>query len=96
MGSGGLSHEPGGRRYLEIDEVFDAWFLDLVVEGDHERLLTELTVDRLEAAGSGGTAELLSWVVAMGAIGPRPCTPLGYVAVDEWRCGVGGVQWSMA
>ncbi|GAA2680362.1 DODA-type extradiol aromatic ring-opening family dioxygenase [Streptomyces aculeolatus] len=95
LGSGGLSHEPGGPRYLDIDEKFDRWWLDLLQEGDHERILTEATFDRMEQAGSGGTAELLSWVVVMGAIGPRPCTSLGYVAVDQWRCGVGAVQWHL-
>ena len=28
IGSGGLSHEPGGARYYFIDEEFDRWFLD--------------------------------------------------------------------
>ncbi|MQY11757.1 2,3-dihydroxyphenylpropionate/2,3-dihydroxicinnamic acid 1,2-dioxygenase [Streptomyces sp. RB5] len=95
LGSGGLSHEPGGRRYLEIDEKFDRWWMDLLVEGDHERILAEATFDRMEQAGSGGTAELLSWSVVMGAVGPRPCTSLGYVAFDEWRCGVGAVRWQL-
>jgi len=95
LGSGGLSHEPGGPRYLEIDEKFDRWFLDLLVEGDHQRVLTEATFERMEEAGSGGTAELLSWLVVMGAIGERPCTNLGYAAVDQWRCGVGAVQWQL-
>ncbi|ODU03727.1 MAG: hypothetical protein ABS81_13140 [Pseudonocardia sp. SCN 72-86] len=96
LGSGGLSHEPGGPRYLEIDEKFDRWWLDLLVEGDHERVLAEATLERMEEAGSGGTAELLSWVVVMGAIGPRPCESLGYVAFDQWRCGVGAVRWDLA
>lgn len=96
IGSGGLSHEPGGPRYLEIDEKFDRWWLDLLVEGDHNQILAEATFDRMEAAGSGGTAELLSWVVVMGAIGKRECKSLGYVAFDEWRCGVGAVQWQVA
>lgn len=96
LGSGGLSHEPGGPRYLEIDEKFDRWFMDLLTEGDHDRILAEATFERMEEAGSGGTAELLSWTVVMGAIGPRPCTNLGYVAVDEWRCGVGAVQWDVS
>ncbi|MGW3614710.1 protocatechuate 4,5-dioxygenase, beta chain [Micromonospora coriariae] len=95
LGSGGLSHEPGGPRYLEIDEKFDRWWLDLLVEGDHSRILAEATFERMEEAGSGGTAELLSWLVVMGAIGQRPCTSLGYVAVEEWRCGVGAVQWQL-
>ncbi|MGD9987270.1 hypothetical protein [Pseudonocardia sp.] len=95
LGSGGLSHEPGGPRYLEIDEKFDRWWLDLLVEGDHDRVLAEATLERMEEAGSGGTAELLSWVVVMGAIGPRPCESLGYVAFDQWRCGVGAVRWDL-
>ncbi|GEL25294.1 extradiol dioxygenase [Pseudonocardia sulfidoxydans NBRC 16205] len=95
LGSGGLSHEPGGPRYLEIDEKFDRWWLDLLVEGDHDRVLAEATLARMEEAGSGGTAELLSWVVVMGAIGPRPCESLGYVAFDQWRCGVGAVCWDL-
>ncbi|WP_326836680.1 hypothetical protein VSH64_17515 [Amycolatopsis rhabdoformis] len=96
LGSGGLSHEPGGPRYLEIDEKFDRWWLDLLVEGDHERVLAEATFERMEQAGSGGTSELLSWLVVMGAIGPRPCESLGYVAFDQWRCGVGAVRWDLA
>src|SRR5262249_19566843 len=35
IGSGGLSHEPGGARYYFIDEHFDRWFLDLCCSGDH-------------------------------------------------------------
>jgi hypothetical protein len=95
LGSGGLSHEPGGPRYLEIDEKFDRWWLDLLAAGDHARVLKEATFERMEQAGSGGTAELLSWIVVMGAIGQRPCTALGYVAFDQWRCGVGAVQWQL-
>ncbi len=96
LGSGGLSHEPGGPRYLEIDEKFDRWWLDLLEEGDHEKVLAEATFERMEQAGSGGTAELLSWLVVMGAIGERPCQSLGYVAFDQWRCGVGAVKWDLA
>lgn len=96
LGSGGLSHEPGGPRYLEIDEKFDRWWLDLLTDGDHERVLGEATFERMEAAGAGGTSELLSWQVVMGAIGERPCTPLCYVCVPQWRCGVGAVRWELS
>jgi aromatic ring-opening dioxygenase catalytic subunit (LigB family) len=95
LGSGGLSHEPGGPRYLEIDEKFDRWWLDLLAEGDHERVLTEATFERMEQAGAGGTAELLSWQVVMGAVGERPCQVLGYACVPEWRCGIGAVRWEV-
>jgi aromatic ring-opening dioxygenase catalytic subunit (LigB family) len=96
LGSGGLSHEPGGARYYFIDEEFDRWFLDLVASGDHERLLDELTLEKMEAAGSGGTAELLAWVVVLGAIGSKPGKSFGYTVHKDFKCGVGGVLWDMS
>lgn len=93
IGTGGLSHEPGGKRYFHIDEEFDHWFLDLLVEGDHERILREVTMARMEAAGIGGTTELLSWLVVLGAAGHVPCENLGYTAYENWKSGVGGVLW---
>jgi aromatic ring-opening dioxygenase catalytic subunit (LigB family) len=96
VGSGGLSHEPGGARYYFIDEAFDRWFLDLCCAGDHRKLLDELTIDRMEAAGSGGTSELLAWVVVMGAIGPHPGHSFGYTIHSDFRCGIGAVSWDLA
>ena len=40
IGSGGLSHEPGGPRYFYLDEEFDRWFLNSLAAGDHEKILT--------------------------------------------------------
>src|SRR5215510_13614479 len=65
IATGGLSHEPGGPRYFWVDEEFDRWFLDLLKRGDHAALLRECTLERMEEAGSGGTAELLAWVLVM-------------------------------
>ena len=96
IGSGGLSHEPGGSRYYLIDEEFDRWFLDLCCAGDHERVLKELTFDRMEASGSGGTCELLAWVVIMGAIGKCRGKSFGYAGHVDFRCGFGAVIWDLA
>jgi len=96
LGSGGLSHEPGGARYLTIDQAFDEWFLELAASGDHARLLRELTVERMEAAGSGGTAELLAWVVVMGATGPCRGRRSNYAIHTDFKCGIGGVIWDLA
>lgn len=95
LGSGGLSHEPGGARYYFIDEDFDRWFLELCQSGDHERLLRELTIERMEAAGIGGTSELLAWVVVLGAIGPRKGNSFGYTVHSEFKCGIGAVTWQL-
>jgi protocatechuate 4,5-dioxygenase beta chain len=93
--TGGMSHEPGGVRDFWIDEEFDNWFLGLLADGDHEKVLAEVTLERLDEAGIGGTGELLSWILVMGAIGERPCDVLGYTAWDKWRCGIGAVSWDM-
>jgi hypothetical protein len=95
FGSGGLSHEPGGANYYFIDEHFDREFLAMLVENDHDRLLEEMTVERFESAGGGGTSELLAWFVVLGAIGAAPCEVLGYTAYSDWKCGVGAVRWDL-
>jgi aromatic ring-opening dioxygenase catalytic subunit (LigB family) len=95
FGSGGLSHEPGGVKYYKIDEEFDRKFLELCVKGDHKALLKEITVDRMEEAGVGGTAEVLSWFPVMAAIGERPGRSFGYTGWPSFRCGIGGVIWDL-
>jgi aromatic ring-opening dioxygenase catalytic subunit (LigB family) len=93
LGTGGLSHEPGGPRYFWVDEAFDRWFLDLLQKGDHEALLRECTLERMEEAGSGGTAELLAWILAM-AFTRGPAEVLAYMPAVAWRSGTGMVVWN--
>jgi len=72
LATGGLSHEPGGPRYFWVDEEFDQWFMAMLAKGDHDALLRECTLEKMEAAGSGGTAELLAWIMALAFTrGPR-------------------------
>ncbi len=95
MGSGGLSHEPGGAKYFHIDEDFDRRFIDLCVQGDHQTLLDEMTPDRMEAAGRGGTPELYAWFPIMAAIGRKKGQSFGYSGWTSWRCGFGAVIWDI-
>lgn len=95
LGSGGLSHEPGGAKYYKIDEEFDRRWLEMCREPDHASLLREMTVDRMDEAGIGGTTELLSWIVVMGAIGERRGRSFGYTGWPSFRCGVGAVIWDL-
>jgi len=92
VGSGGLSHEPGGPRYFYIDDEFDQWFLDLMAEGDHEKILRECTMERMEEAGSGGTGELIAWILVLAAT-KGPAVVLDYVKSYSWRCASGWVVW---
>jgi protocatechuate 4,5-dioxygenase beta chain len=93
IATGGLSHEPGGPRYLQVDEAFDRWFLDLLAKGDHRALLRECTLERLEAAGSGGTAELIAWILVL-AFTAGPAEVLAYMPAVAWRTGTGMVVWN--
>jgi aromatic ring-opening dioxygenase catalytic subunit (LigB family) len=93
VATGGLSHEPGGPRYFWVDEEFDRWFLGLLKAGDHEVLLNECTLERMEAAGSGGTAELLAWIVTL-AFTRGPADVLAYMPAMAWRSGTGMVVWN--
>jgi len=93
LATGGLSHEPGGPRYFWVDEEFDLWFLDLLKKGDHEALLRDCTLERMEEAGSGGTAELLAWILAM-AFTTGPAEVLAYMPAIAWRSGTGMVVWN--
>jgi hypothetical protein len=64
--------------------------------GDHKRLVEEVTIERMEQAGSGGTSELLSWFPVLGAIGECPGESFGYTVFREFKCGIGGVCWDLA
>jgi aromatic ring-opening dioxygenase catalytic subunit (LigB family) len=93
LATGGLSHEPGGPRYFWVDEEFDLWFLELLKKGDHGALLRDCTLERMEEAGSGGTAELLSWILAL-AFTTGPAEVVAYMPAIAWRSGTGMVIWN--
>jgi protocatechuate 4,5-dioxygenase beta chain len=93
LATGGLSHEPGGPRYFWVDEAFDRWFLSLLANGDHDALLRECTLEKMEEAGSGGTAELLAWIMAL-PFTRGPAEILGYMPAVAWRSGTGMVVWN--
>ena len=93
LATGGLSHEPGGPRYFWVDEEFDLWFLDLLKQGDHAALLRDCTLERMEEAGSGGTAELLAWILVL-AFTTGPADVLAYMPAIAWRSGTGMVVWN--
>jgi protocatechuate 4,5-dioxygenase beta chain len=95
MATGGLSHDPGGPKYFKVDETFDRWFLDLLGQGDAARVLREVTIDRMVAAGDGGTTELLAWLVALGCVGDRKAQTICYEPTAELRSGMGAVIWPL-
>jgi protocatechuate 4,5-dioxygenase beta chain len=59
-------------------------------------VLREATVERMMAAGDGGTTELLAWIAALGAAGGRPARTVCYEPSKALRCGMGAVVWDIA
>ena len=66
--------------------------LRLLEDGDHDKMLRECTLEVMEEAGSGGTAELISWFFAM-AFTEGPAEVLGYAPSHTWRSGTGFAIW---
>jgi len=98
MATGGLSHDPGGPDYFTVHEDFDRWFMALMESGDLERVRREVTFDKLLTGGDGGAAELLAWLVAMGAAdagGAPRAESVFYVPSVPMRCGMGGSYWGL-
>ena len=95
--------ESVAREYIEIKMAGEGraeatllkarWFLDLLKRGDHAALLRECTLERMEEAGSGGTAELLAWVLVL-ACTRGPADVLAYMPAVAWRSGTGMVVWN--
>lgn len=95
LATGGLSHEPGGHKYFHVDEQFDRWVMDLLANADHKTIIEQVTYEKMEEAGSGGTSELLAWFIVMAAAGECKCNVLCYEPIMEWRCGMGAVYWDL-
>lgn len=94
MATGGLSHDPGGPKYFDVDERWDRWFLELMETGDADRMLRELTFEKLLEGGDGGAPELLAWVAAAGAARSPQGKTVFYVGSVPQRCGLGGMVWN--
>lgn len=98
MGTGGLSHDPGGLDYFEVHEDFDRWFMGLLEQGDVDKVVREVTFEKLLTGGDGGAGELLAWLVAMGAaaeLGRPQAESVFYVPSVPMRCGMGGSFWAL-
>ena len=98
MGTGGLSHDPGGPDYFTVHEDFDRWFMQLLEAGDIEAVKREVTFEKFLTGGDGGASELLAWLVSMGAaaeMGKPKAESVFYVPSVPMRCGMGGSYWDL-
>lgn len=85
VGTGGLSHSPGGPDADRLDEDFDRAFLNLLDRNAVDEILS-LSDQRIDAAGFGAW-EIRLWIAALGAAHDRKPRTLAYEAVHAWETG---------
>jgi hypothetical protein len=91
VGAGGLSHWIGTPRVGDIEEEWDRWFLDRLVNGELDQLL-DMKDDEIELAGNGNH-EMRSWLAVAGAVAPINATKLAYEPVYPWITGMAVAHW---
>jgi hypothetical protein len=96
LGTGGLSHWVGPPQTGRINEEFDRWFLQCLVNRD----IAEATgryarYEELEAVAGNGGHEIRDWLAVAGAMPPlwRP-EVLAYKPLKRWSTGTGIMGWS--
>jgi 3-O-methylgallate 3,4-dioxygenase len=93
LGSGGLSHDPGGKRSSWIDPSLDRWFLDQLAQGNGRA--TQAMYTFASDAMAGGTGENRAWITVAGAMeemGSR-AKVLDYVEARKTVTGLGFAYW---
>lgn len=94
LATGGLSHDVGTPRMGTLNEQFDRTFLDLLVEGDADRLAA-YAQGEVNTAGNGAE-EVRNWLVAHGIAGGSGFELYRYEPVREWYTGIALGRWAVA
>lgn len=95
LATGGLSHWVGNRGHGQMNEKFDAWFVERVRNGDVDALrsLDDATIDE----GGDGAHEVRTWIAAVAAAhtaGLAPNVVLAEPFIPGWNVGVHQIAWS--
>ena len=93
LGSGGLSHDPGGKRSGWVDVPLDKWFLDQLATGNGRA--TEAMYTFNSDTMVGGTGENRAWITVAGAMEEMGsnATVLDYVEARKTVTGLGFAYW---
>jgi 2,3-dihydroxyphenylpropionate 1,2-dioxygenase len=93
IATGGLSHWPGEAKMGKINVPFDKRFLEILIEGDGNRLAEYSHAEIDREAGSGGH-EIRTWIALAGAVQDWHATLLAYEPVYPWATGCGLVAFN--
>jgi len=93
LGSGGLAHDPGGKRSGWLDQPLDTWFLQKLAAGEGSATDAMFAFD--SDAMVGGTGEIRAWITVAGAMesmGSRAVI-VDYVEAAKTATGLGFAYW---
>ena len=93
VATGGLSHWPGEAKHGKINVDFDRHFLDILINGDRDKLAGYSHEEIARDAGSGGH-EIRTWIALAGAVPDWKATLLAYEPIVPWATGYGVVAFS--
>jgi protocatechuate 4,5-dioxygenase beta chain len=93
MGSGGLAHDPGGKRSGWLDMPLDRWCLEQFAEGNGKATHAMYSYD--SDTMIGGTGEIRAWITVAGAMeeAGAHATVLDYVPAAKTVTGLGFAYW---
>ena len=95
LGSGGLTHDPGGPRNPWADQPLDKWVLEQISTGNGEALKEMFVFDSMTLRG--GTGEIRAWITVAGAMEymKSKAKVVDYLGdATELQCGVGFAYWN--
>ena len=97
LGSGGLGHDPGGKRSGWLDEPNDRWFLDQLANGNGRATEAMFSFES-DSMNSYGTGEMRAWITVAGAmetLGTR-ANVLDYIPAAKVLTGLSFAYWQPA
>lgn len=96
LGSGGLAHDPGGKRSGWLDQPLDKWFLEQIAEGNGKA--TEALFSFDSDTMIAGTGEIRAWITVCGAMETMgaSATVVDYVEAAKTVTGLGFAYWRAA
>lgn len=93
LGSGGLAHDPRGKRSGWLDQPLDRWFLERIAKGEGRKTQAMFTFDSDTMVG--GTGEIRAWITVTGAMETMgaKANVVDYVEAGKTVTGLGFAYW---
>ena len=88
IGSGGISHWVGLPEMGKVNETFDRWILDCVINGDADTILKLSDAEVFEQGGNGAW-EIRNFLCMMGTLPNCKGSVIAYEHGPQWVTGLG-------